>query len=410
MNAFIKNPNLKQSAKSWTSPARKKKATTRCPYYVVALLAAGFLAAGGVEAYGQMTPSRSVRVGNTLYVSSAGNMDPKTGKQPEGVEASTRQVLANLKARLSEHGFTLADVVSSEVWINDLTKFADMNKIYREAFSGEFPTRTTIEVSALPHGSPVEIAMVAVQGKQRIIEPKGVKSLNLPFSPGILVGDTLFISGQTSVDPQTGKLIDGDIKAHVTQTLKNVEAILQAAEMDFSHIVQANVFLINPDNFGPMSEAYRTFTMDPRPARVPIGARKLPLNSPVEITMLAKLNKGKAILPPDMAPSENYSRGFLAGNELYVAGIGSTKESVQDRVDDCMGRVKKIVEAAGLSMDNVVMARIYVDDINDLEAVNQAYLKYFAAGKSPSQAIVAVPNLPANLKIMTSFVATKAKH
>src|SRR5262249_39048492 len=82
----------------------------------------------------------------------------------------------------------------------------------------------------------------------------------------------------------------------------------------------------------PMSEVYRSFTKQPRPARVPLGATRLPLNAPVEITMLAKRHKGKAILPPGMPPSDNYSRGYLVDGELYVAGIGSAKESVPERV------------------------------------------------------------------------------
>ncbi len=379
-------------------------------HFLLSLATVGFLTTAGSNVVAQPMAPRAIRIGDTLYVSAAGSLDPKTGKHPEGIEAATRQILQNLKSSLDEHGFTFAEVASSEVWITDMKKFADMNKVYREAFTGDFPTRTTVEVSALPHGSEVQIAMVAVKGERRIIHPKGAKSMNLPFSPGILVGDKLFISGQASVDPQTAKLIEGgDIKAHVTQTMKNVEAILQAADMDFSSVLHASVFLTNPDDFGPMTAVYTSFVKQPRPARVPLGATKLPLNSPVEITMLASRHKGKPILPPGMDPSENYSRGFLANNELYLAGIGSVKESIQERVDDCMGRVKQIVEASGMSLENLATARIYLSDIKDFEAVNAAYLKYFTTGKPPAQATMAVAKLPANLKIMTTFVAIKDK-
>lgn len=357
-----------------------------------------------------LAPPRAVRVGDTLYISGTVNRNPETGAQPTDVAGSTRQVMANLKEVLARDGFTLADVVASEVWVDDLAKYAEMNNTYREAFSGVYPTRTTVEAAALPEGSPVQIAMVAVKGSRRIVHPRGAKSLGLPFSPGIQIGDKLYMSGQAGVDPATGKLVVGDFKTHVAQTLRNIGAVLESAEMNFSQVVLTHVFLTNPDDFGPMSEVYRTFTSEPRPARVPFGARKLPLNSAVEITMLASTQKGKPILPAGMPPSENYSRGYLVGNELYVSGIGSPKENVAERVDDCMDRVKKIFGTAGLSMDHAVMARIYLTDIRELEAVTRLYLKHFPKGKAPSQAIVAVPSLPGGLRMMISVVATKDRH
>ena len=380
------------------------------PHLFFAAALAILLTISATAVFAEMAPPRSVQVGNTLYISGAVNRNPQTGAQPTDVAGSTWQVIANLKNVLAEQGFTLADVVASEVWMDDLTQYADMNNIYREAFSGNYPTRTTVEATALPEGSPVQIAMVAVKGSRRILYPKGAKNLGLPFSPGIQIGDKLYMSGQAGVDPATGKLVVGDFKTHVTQTLRNIGAIIEAAGMNFSHVVLAHVFLTNPDDFGPMSEVYRTFTSEPRPARVPFGARKLPLNSAIEITMLACTQKGKPILPAEMPSSENYSRGFQVGNELYVSGIGSPKENVTERVDDCMDRVKKVVGTAGLSMEHAVMTRIYLTDIAELEAVTQSYLKHFPKGKAPSQAIVAVPSLPGGLRMMISVVATKDRH
>ena len=108
-----------------------------------------------------------------------------------------------------------------------------------------------------------------------------------------------------------------------------------------------------------------------------------------------------------MPPSDNYSRGFLVGDELYVAGIGSAQEAVEDRVNDCMERVRKIVEEAGLSLGNVVEGKIYLSDIKDLEAVNQAFRKHFPSEAFPALTTVAVANLPAKLKMMTTFVAAR---
>ena len=187
--------------------------------------------------------SQSIQVGDTLYVSGQGSMDPETGKHPEGVGPATRQVMLNLKRELNAAGYTFADVVASNVWVTDLDKYTEMNSVYASFFRSVYPTRTTVGVEALPGGSKVEISMIAVKGEKKVIYPGGAKSGHLPFSPGILVGDTLYLSGQAGVEPSTGKLVAGDTTQHVAQTMKNIQAVLAAADMDFSNVVSAYLFL-----------------------------------------------------------------------------------------------------------------------------------------------------------------------
>jgi 2-iminobutanoate/2-iminopropanoate deaminase len=217
----------------------------------------------------------------------------------------------------------------------------------------------------------------------------------------------LYLAGQVSLDPETGKVVEGDIKAHVTQALKNIEGVLKAADMDFSNVVSAQVFLTNVDDFSAMNEVYRSVVKQPLPARVPIGVPKLALGAPVEINMIASRHKGKAILPPDMMPSSNYSRGLLVDNTLYVSGVASTKDTVKEQVDDCLGRVEKIVKEAGMSMQDLVEARVYLTDIKDYGPMNNAYRNHFSFPNSATRATMAVSKLPGNNKIMMAFVGAK---
>ena len=351
--------------------------------------------------------SPSIQVGDTLYISGQGSWSEEIGGHPEGVGPATRQVMLNLKKELDAAGYTFADVVASHVWITDLDKYTEMNSVYASFFESMYPTRTTVGVEALPGGSQVEISMVAVRGEKKVIYPAGGKPGRLPFSPGILVGDPLYLSGQAGVDPATGKLVTGDTPAHVAQTMKNIRAVLQAADMDFSNIVSAYLLLSNPKEFGIASEAYLKFiTEDPKPARVPLGAARLPLDSPVEITAIASRRPLESFLPEGMGGSSSYSRGLKAGKEIYLAGVGAGAKqgSVAEQVDNCFERITAILAAKNMTNDDLVEVRIYLANIDDYDAMNAAYRKHFSK-RFPTRSTVAVPELVEGLNMFMGFAA-----
>lgn len=351
----------------------------------------------------------AVQAGKTLYLSGQINLDPETGKLVSGVEAGTRQAMLNLKRELDAKKFKFSDVVSTHLWLTDLTQMPQMNKAYRSFFEGSIlPTRTTVGVSALAQGATVEIAMVAVRGKKTYIYPEGVERGKAPFSPGILVDGILYVSGQTGVDASGAKLIEGDFSAQVDQTLKNTVRILKAAGMDFSNVGLAEVYMTDVSNFEALSKVYVPYTREPRPARVPVGVAALPLKSPIEITVIAHRKPSRSILPAGMDPSGNYSRGLLADGRMYLAGVFSRQGSIQDQVKDCVGRIEKIITAGGLGLKQVVEARIYLTDLNDYDGMNAAYHEYFGQNP-PTRATVVVPQLPGNNRIGMTFVVAKSR-
>ena len=108
-----------------------------------------------------------------------------------------------------------------------------------------------------------------------------------PYNQAILSGNTLYISGQIAIDPAVGKLIEGDAREQTIQVMKNLGAILKAAGMDFSNVVKSSIMVTNLDHFAQVNEAYGSFfSIDP-PARETLQACRLPLNSDVEISMIA---------------------------------------------------------------------------------------------------------------------------
>lgn len=106
--------------------------------------------------------SHAVRAGHLVYLSGQIPLDPATGKLVEGdVATQTGRVFANLSAVLTAAGLTFDHVVKANVYLTDLSDFADMNEVYAHMFSEPYPARTTVAVAGLPLGAQVEIELVA---------------------------------------------------------------------------------------------------------------------------------------------------------------------------------------------------------------------------------------------------------
>src|SRR5215467_2891401 len=109
---------------------------------------------------------------------------------------------------------------------------------------------------------------------------------NLPFSDGIVAGNTLYISGQQGLDA-SGKLVAGGIGAETKTTLETIEKVAKAAGFELSDIVSVNVYLADINEFGDMNKIYKTFLPDPKPARTTIQAGALVNHARIEISAIA---------------------------------------------------------------------------------------------------------------------------
>ena len=110
--------------------------------------------------------SQAIRAGDFLYVSGQIPVDPATGNIPAEIAAQARQSLENLKAIVTEAGYSLADVVKTTVFAADIANFAAINEVYAEYFSKDAPARSFVAVKDLPKGVGVEIEAVAWRRKQ----------------------------------------------------------------------------------------------------------------------------------------------------------------------------------------------------------------------------------------------------
>jgi len=110
-----------------------------------------------------------------------------------------------------------------------------------------------------------------------------------PYSPGIISGDLMFVSGQVPMNPETRQIVEGEFEEHVRQCLQNVEAVLRRAGLSLNHCIKVVVFLKDMDNFGRLNAVYNEHFAEPRPARSCVQVARLPLDVQVEIEAIATL-------------------------------------------------------------------------------------------------------------------------
>ena len=120
-----------------------------------------------------------------------------------------------------------------------------------------------------------------------IIKPTKSPAAVGPYNHAVRIGDLLFCSGQIPLDPVSGQLVAGDIKAQTTRVLENVKAILEDQKLSFAHVVKSTVFMTNLGDFAAMNEVYATYFSADFPARSTVQVAALPRGASVEIEVIA---------------------------------------------------------------------------------------------------------------------------
>ena len=108
-----------------------------------------------------------------------------------------------------------------------------------------------------------------------------------PYNQAVQAGNMLFISGQIALDPASGELVNESIHAETIQVMKNLEAVLNEAGMNFSNVVKTTIFLSDMQLFAEVNELYGKYFVADFPARETVAVKGLPKNVNVEISMIA---------------------------------------------------------------------------------------------------------------------------
>ena len=362
--------------------------------FCIALLCCAFATGQQIRA---VTPSQAstetnrfyspaVDAGDYVYISGQGPRRAD-GTLPASFDDQVRQALSNIKTIVEAAGLTMDNVVYTQVYLEDVSKYDPMNQAFRQFFPKVPPARAVLGVARVPD-PPIEINAVAVRDltdRRAIIPPKYKPD---GASPGVLTHDRLFVSGMLGSDPETGK-IPGDPAAQVDLALDRMQDVLKAAGLDMADMAFVNPYLTSDIPHKVMNERYaRRFEFGNTPARATIEVSSLPGGAHIEYTGVAvrDLQQRKAVRPKNMPPSPTASPCVFAGNTLYCSakdgfipgphgGVYATTTLHQLR--QTMRNLLDNLEEADMNFDQVVSTNIYLDDMSDQSAYGEVYTQYF---------------------------------
>lgn len=217
-----------------------------------------------------------------------------------------------------------------------------------------------------------------------------------PYSPGLNVGDFLYVSGHGVVREANGQLPKGGPEAWVRQTLDNVKKIVVAGGLTMEHVVFAQVYLHESTPMATLDKVWKEYFPANPPARAVLGVFRMPTDTPVEINAIAirDLAQKKVFVTPA-------GIGVQAGNRYYVSGAygASTNEALDN--------MQVILQAAKLDLGHLVFVNPYLAPKVTIAKMNEDYAKRFLHGYTPARATIPVTFLPGGAQVEFSGVAVR---
>lgn len=209
----------------------------------------------------------AIEAGDALYLSAQGGEDPRTGKLASDFAGEVKQALDNVSAVLQAARMSTKNVVWVNPYMSVGGQYDAMGKIYATYFEfGNTPGRGTIQVMALPNGNHIVFSCIAGAD---LSKRKAVRPRNMPpsptASPGVLYGDTLYLSAKDGFIPGQG-IVTPDFDLQLRQSMRNLLDGLEEADMDFSDVVFSTVYLRQIQDEDRMNALYGKFFKGKYPA------------------------------------------------------------------------------------------------------------------------------------------------
>jgi enamine deaminase RidA (YjgF/YER057c/UK114 family) len=231
--------------------------------------------------------SYGIKSGTTLFLAGLVSRNGKDNSVVEGPMAvQTKAVLDNAGEILKAAGMTHANVVSSRVFITDVTKFQEMNDAYRPFFPKDPPARATVVAPLMGAANLVEITLTASSApKQIFTTPAADGSPGKPnpvLSSAVKAGNKLYVSGILGNTPQT----KGNTEAQTAEILARIGRTLQAAGFGWGDLVDGIVYITDARNFDAMNKGYRSVIKE-FPARATVQTGLVNNDGLVEIMFVA---------------------------------------------------------------------------------------------------------------------------
>lgn len=395
--------------------------------------------------------SQSVAYSHYNNLSAQLPIDPTSGKLVAGgVKEQAEQCFKNIKAIVESIDHVMNDIVKITVHVKNIKDCDAVDEVYKTFFSSYLPTRTVVAVADLQMDALVQIDALLSYGEGTIPNAPQSGDLikltnntsNAPMSTlsnqAVAFSHYNNLSTQLPIDPKSNRVVSGGVKEQAAQCLKNIKAILESLDVPFDDIVKINIFLKDFSDIEAVNEVYTTFFPDSAiaravayvPARTVIAATALPMDALVQIEAVVSHGDGT---PPQLvedrhgliieanntknapiSPLSTQTVAFSHYNHLSAqlpidvktdkTAIGGVKEQAAQ----CLTNMKEIIESVDHVMEDVVKVNVFLKNIADIDAVNEAYKAFFPEG-TPARTVVGVSALPGDALIQIDAVVANAE-
>jgi reactive intermediate/imine deaminase len=368
-------------------------------------------------------------------------LDPQSGQIVDGdVKAQATQCLTNIKAIVESINHTMDDVVKTTIFVRNISDVEAVDDAYVAFFNDDLPTRTVVAVEDLPlNDALVQIDALVSNGEgtppQDSLDLVKI-SRNTPAAPmdsassqTVAFSHYNNLSAQLPLDPQSGQIVDGDVKAQATQCLTNIRAILESINHTMGDVVKTTIFLTDVADIEAVNEVCAESFPGYVPSRTVVNASALPLGASVQIdTVISHGDGTPPQLPEDTkllvieagntasAPAAPYSHTVAFSHYNHISGQlpvdPATSQivtgGIEEQVGQCLTNIKAIVESVDHVMDDVVKLNIQVKNMSDIHAVNDVCAAFFE-GDLPAKTTVGVSAIPLGALVQIDAVVSNCE-
>ena len=328
------------------------------------------------------------------------------------IKLQTDYVLKNLVKTFKAAGVSLDSVVKAQVFLTDLNDFAGFDEVWRTYFKSPPPRTTVGTTGLLVKDTLVEIDLIAaLPGKTIDVIKSGAPKPLAHYAEAVRVGDLIFAAGQLASDFKTGvpatakrgenfPFYGSDIQLQTEFVLQNLKQTFEAAGSSLDHVVKAQVFMTNLDDFGGFDQVWKRHFKMP-PPRTTVGTTGLLVRETlVEIDLIGYVPrsglKHEVIKSGAPRPLANYSEAFTLGDFVFAAGqiasdytTGVPTEArkhpnfpfygsdIKLQTAYILNNLKHTFEAAGSSLDNVVKAQVFMTDLKNFSGFDEVWKEVF---------------------------------
>ncbi|MEG2757988.1 MAG: RidA family protein [Anaerovoracaceae bacterium] len=378
-------------------------------------------------------------------------IEPKSGKLiAGGIKEQAKQCFKNIQAIVDSISHVMNDIVRITIFVKNIKDTDAVDEIYSSFFGSYLPSRTVVAVTDLPMDALVQVEALVSNGEGTIPKSPQAGDLikltnnttNAPINP--LATQTVAfshynnISAQLPIDPKSGRIVASDAKNQSLQCLKNLKAILESIDVPFDDIVKITVFLKNLSDVDAVNQVYSTFFPDSAiarsaayvPARTTVIASALPMNALVQIEAVVSHGDGT---PPQAvedrhgliteannttnAPIDPLATQTVAFShynnisaqlpldpktgEMIVGGV-------KDQAEQCLKNIKAIIESVDHVIGDVVKINIFLKNIGDIDAIDEAYTAFFPDGV-PARRTIGVSALPKDALVQIDAIVANVE-